>query len=170
MTKDKKFNSEDEKPKEESDLKKFFKKRSFIYLLCAVMFVVFFVPEMMQPSELDQKITEILDSDDENHAWSILKSYKGTDDKGSTLGEIIMIQIENAYPSEKILKHHDTSIEISASDAQEERGSGFYQVHFSFKTYDNAKDYFWHVNIQTDEIIPLNDGARKMMNIINNYD
>ena len=96
MTKDKKFNSEDEKPKEESDLKKFFKKRSFIYLLCAVMFVVFFVPEMMQPSELDQKITEILDSDDENHAWSILKSYKGTDDKGSPLGEIIMIQIENA--------------------------------------------------------------------------
>ena len=75
MTKDKKFNSEDEKPKEESDLKKFFKKRSFIYLLCAVMFVVFFVPEMMQPSELDQKMTEILDGDDENHAWSILKSY-----------------------------------------------------------------------------------------------
>ena len=170
MTKDPKFNSEDEKPKEESDLIKFFKKRSFIYLLCAVMFVVFFVPEMMQPSELDQKITEIFDSDDENHAWSILKSYKGTDDKGSTLGEIIMIQIENAYPSEKILKHHDTSIEISASDAQEEQGSGFYQVHFSFKTYDNTKDYFWHVNIQTDEIIPLNDGARKMMNIINNYD
>jgi len=53
MTKDKKFNSEDEKPKGESDLIKFFKKRSFIYLLCAVMFVVFFVPEMMQPSELD---------------------------------------------------------------------------------------------------------------------
>ena len=125
MTKDKKFNSEDEKPKEESDLKKFFKKRSFIYLLCAVMFVVFFVPEMMQPSELDQKMTEILDGDDENHAWSILKSYKGTDDKGSTLCEIIMIQIENAYPSEKILNHHDTSIEISASDAQEEQGSGF---------------------------------------------
>jgi len=170
MTKDPKFNSEDEKPKKESDLIKFFKKRSFIYLLCAVMFVVFFVPEMMQPSELDQKITEILDSDDENHAWNILKSYKGTDDKGSTLGEIIMIQIENAYPSEKILKHHDTSIEISALDAQEEQGSGFYQVHFSFKTYDNSKDYLWYVNIQTDEIIPLNDGARKMMNIINNYD
>ena len=134
MTKDSKFNADDKNPKEESDLKKFFKKRSFIYLLCAVMFVVFFVPEMMQPSELDQKMTEILDGDDENHAWSILKSYKGTDDKGSTLGEIIMIQIENAYPSEKILNHHDTSIEISASDAQEEQGSGFYQVHFSFKT------------------------------------
>lgn len=170
MVKESKFNNDDKNPKEESDLKKFFKKRSFIYLLCAVMFVVFFVPEMMQPSELDQKITEILDNDNENHAWNILKSYKGTDDKGSTLGEIIMIQIENAYPSEKILKHHDTSIEISASDAYEEQGSGFYQVHFSFKTYDNDKDYFWYVNIQTDEIIPINDGARKMINIVNNYD
>ena len=170
MVKDSKFNNDDKSSKEESDLKKFFKKRSFIYLLCAVVFVVFFVPEMMQPSELDQKITEILDSDDETHAWNILKSYKGTDDKGSTLGEIIIIQIENAYPSEKILKHHDTSIEISASDAHEEQGSGFYQVHFSFKTYDNDKDYFWYVNIQTDEIIPINDGARKMMNIVNNYD
>ena len=57
-----------------------------------------------------------------------------------------MVQIENAYPSEKILKHHDTSIEISASDAQEERGSGFYQVHFSFKTY---ADSYTHLTLPT---------------------
>ena len=34
---------EDNKIKKESDLKKFLKKRSFIYLMCAVFFVVFFV-------------------------------------------------------------------------------------------------------------------------------
>ena len=35
---------DDNKVKKESDLKKFLKKRSFLYLMCAVVFVVFFVP------------------------------------------------------------------------------------------------------------------------------
>ncbi len=161
---------EDKKIKKESDLKKFLKKRSFLYLMCAVAFVVIVVPDMIAPSDLDNKLVENLVSEEQNIAWNIVKSYKGVDDDGFNLFDTVITQIENAYPSEKILKHHDTSIEISASDAYEEQGSGFYHVHFSFKTYDNDKDYFWYVNIQTDEIIPINDGARKMINIVNNYD
>ena len=160
---------EDKKIKKESDLKKFLKKRSFLYLMCAVVFVVFFVPDMLAPSELEQKTTESLDNDEEKYAWNIVKSYKGTDDKGSTLGEILLIQIENAYPNEKILEHHDTVIEISATNVQGEIADYVYQIHFSFKTYDNDRNYVWHVNIQTDEIFPINDGARKMMNIVESY-
>ena len=160
---------EDKKIKKESDLKKFLKKRSFLYLMCAVVFVVFFVPDMIAPSELEQKTTENLDNDEEKYAWNIVKSYKGTDDKGSTLGEILLIQIENAYPNEKILEHRDTVIEISATNAQGEIADHVYQIHFSFKTYDNDRNYVWHVNIQTDEIFPINDGARKMMNIVESY-
>jgi len=47
---------------------------------------------------------------------------------------------------------------------------GIYQVTFSFKTYDNDRDYVWNVAIQTDEIFPINDGAKKMMNIVEFYD
>ena len=172
MVEERKDESEkDKKIEKESDLKKFLKKRSFLYLMCAVVFVVFFVPDMIAPNELEQKTTESLDNDEEKYAWNIVKSYKGTDDKGSTLGEILLIQIENAYPNEKIFEHRDTIIEISAIPGPEfEIDDGIYQVTFSFKTYDNDRDYVWNVAIQTDEIFPINDGAKKMMNIVEFYD
>ena len=93
---------DDNNPKKESDLIKFFKKRSFIYLMCAVVFVVFFVPDLIQEDELEQKLTKNLD-DQQKIAVDIMKSYQGVDAQGLRLFDAVMIQIENAYPNEKIL-------------------------------------------------------------------
>ena len=161
---------EDNKIKKESDLKKFLKKRSFIYLMCAVFFVVFFVPDMIAPSDLEKKLVENLESDEQNIAWNIVKSYRGPDDSGYNLFDTIITQIENAYPNEKILKHNDTMLEVSVLDMREQKGAAFYEVHFTFQTYNAMQKYIWNVNIETEEIIPLNDGARKMMNIVEFYD
>ena len=161
---------EDEKIKKESDLKKFLKKRSFIYLMCAVFFVVFFVPDMIAPSDLEKKLVENLESDEQNIAWSIVKSYRGSDDSGNNLFDAIITQRENAYPTEKILKHNDTMLEVSVLDMQEQKGASFYDVHFTFQTYNAVQEYIWNVNIETEEIIPLNDGAKKMMDIVEFYD
>jgi hypothetical protein len=161
---------EDNKIKKESDLIKFLKKRSFIYLMAAVFFVVFFVPDMIAPSDLEKKLVENLESDEQNIAWNIVKSYRGPDDSGYNLFETIIVQIENAYPSEKILKHNDTMLEVSVLDMREQKGAAFYEVHFTFQTYNAMQKYIWNVNIETEEIIPLNDGARKMMNIVEFYD
>ena len=46
MVEDSNLGKNDKNVKKESDLKKFLKKRSFIYLMCAVVFVVFFVPDI----------------------------------------------------------------------------------------------------------------------------
>ena len=161
---------EDNKIKKESDLIKFLKKRSFIYLMAAVFFVVFFVPDMIAPSDLEKKLVENLESDEQNIAWNIVKSYRGPDDSGYNLFETIIVQIENAYPSEKILKHNDTMLEVSVLDMREQKGAAFYEVHFTFQTYNAMQKHIWNVNIETEEIIPLNDGARKMMNIVEFYD
>ena len=161
---------EDNKIKKESDLIKFLKKRSFIYLMAAVFFVVFFVPDMIAPSDLEKKLVENLESDEQNIAWNIVKSYRGPDDSGYNLFETIIVQIENAYPSEKILKHNDTMLEVSVLDMREQKGAAFYEVHFTFQTYNAMQEYIWNVNIETEEIIPLSDGARKMMNIVEFYD
>ena len=160
----------DKKIKKESDLKKFLKKRSFIYLMCAVFFVVFFVPDMIAPSDLEKKLVENLESDEQNIAWNIVKSYRGPDDSGYNLFDTIITQIENAYPNEKILKHNDTMLEVSVLDMQEQKGAVFYEVHFTFQTYNAMQEYIWNVNIETEEIIPINDGARKMLNIVEFYD
>ena len=161
---------EDKKIKKESALKKFLKKRSFIYLMAAVFFVVFIVPDMIAPSALEKILVENLESDEQNIAWNIVKSYRGPDDSGYNLFETIIVQIENAYPNEKILKHNDTMLEVSVLDMREQKGAAFYEVHFTFQTYNAVHEYIWNVNIETEEIIPLNDGAKKMMDIVEFYD
>ena len=171
MVKERKDESKDDKkPKKESDLKKFLNKRSFIYLSAAVFFVVFIVPDMIAPSDLEKKLIENLESDRENIAWNIVKSYRGSDDSGNNLFDAIITQRENAYPTEKILKHNDTMLEVSVLDMQEQKGASFYDVHFTFQTYNAVQEYIWNVNIETEEIIPLNDGAKKMMDIVEFYD
>jgi len=158
--------NEDKKTKKESDLKKFLKKRSFLYLMCAVAFVVIVVPDMIAPSDLDKKLVENLISDEQNTAWNIVKSYKGADDDGFNLFDTMITQIENAYPNEKILKHNDTMLTVSVEEAARSAGHAFYEVHFTFQTYNAVHEYIWNVNIETEEIIPLNDGAKKMMDIV----
>ena len=170
MTRDSNSDKRNNEPKKESDLKKFGKKRSFIYLMCAVAFVVIVVPDMIAPTDLEKKLVENLDNDEQNTAWQIIKSYKGSDNEGSNLFDMIIIQIENAYPNEKILKHNDTILEISVINIEKENGSGFYEVHFTFQTYNDSKEYIWNVNIVTEEVFPVNSGARKMINIVDNYD
>ena len=161
---------EDKKIKKESDLKKFLKKRSFLYLMCAVVFVVFFVPDMIAPSDLEKKLPTEFDIREQQIAWNIIKSYKGSDDSGYNLFDTMITQIENAYPNEKIFKHNDTTLEVSVLDIQAQKGAGFYEVHFTFQTYNAIQVYIWNVSIETEEIIPVNDGARKMLNIVEFYD
>ena len=161
---------EDKKIKKESDLKKFLKKRSFLYLMCAVAFVVIVVPDMIAPSDLDNKLVENLVSEEQNIAWNIVKSYKGADDDGFNLFDTMITQIENAYPNEKILKHNDTMLTVSVEEAARSAGPAFYEVNFTFKTYNAMENYIWNVNIETEEIIPISDGARKMMNIVDFFD
>ena len=162
--------TDDKKTEKESELKKFLKKRSFIYLMCAVAFVVIVVPDMIAPSDLEKKLVENLESDEQNTAWNIVKSYKGPDDSGYNLFDTIITQIQNAYPNEKILNHNDTMLEVFVLHMQEQNDNTFYEVHFTFQTYNAVQEYVWNVNIETEEIIPLNDGARKMMNIVEFYD
>jgi hypothetical protein len=171
MVKEEKHGSdEDKKIKKESDLKKFLKKRSFLYLMCAVAFVVIVVPDMIAPSDLDKKLVENLVSEEQNIAWNIVKSYQGADDDGFNLFDTIITQIENAYPNEKILKHNDTMLTVSVEEAAISADIVFYEVNFTFKTYNAMENYIWNVNIETEEIIAINDGARKMMNIVDFYD
>ena len=96
MVEDSKSDKDDKNVKKESDLKKFLKKRSFLYLMATVVFVVFFVPDMIAPSDLEKKLPAEFDIREQQIAWNIIKSYKGSDDEGSNLFDTIITQTENA--------------------------------------------------------------------------
>jgi len=55
---------------------------------------------MIQPDNLESKTILNLADDEQKVAWEIIKSYKGTDDEGSNLFDMLILQIENAYVSE----------------------------------------------------------------------
>ncbi|KFM14184.1 hypothetical protein AAA799O18_00763, partial [Marine Group I thaumarchaeote SCGC AAA799-O18] len=71
---------------------------------------------------------------------------------------------------EKILEHKDTIFKISAVNKDVEYGVGFYEVYFTFQTYNDSKKYIWKVNILTEEISPVNSEARQMLNNVDYYD
>ena len=125
--------------------------------------------EKQEKEESKKKLPADFESDEQKIAWNIIKSYKGADDKGSNLFNTIITQIENAYSNQEILTHKDTFLEISVLDIQKQKDVGFYEVKFTFQTYDDVREYIWNVNIETEEIISINDGARKMMNIVDSY-
>jgi len=170
MARDSNSDKKNNGPEKESDLKKFLKKRSFIYLMCAVAFVVIVVPDMIAPSDLEKKLVENLENDEQNTAWQIIKSYKGANNEGFELFDLMIKLIEDAYPTEKILEHKDTILEISAVNKDVEYGVGFYEVYFTFQTYNDSKKYIWKVNILTEEISPVNSEARQMLNNVDYYD
>jgi len=176
MVKERKDEPEDNKKvKKESDLKKFLNKRSFIYLMAAVFFVVFIVPDMIAPSDLEKKLVDNLTTDEQKTAWNIVKDYKGSDNSGYNLFDTIITQIENAYPNEKILKHNDTILEIIVlnscyRDGIPECDDGLYHVQLSFETYNDDIDYVWSVDVETGEFGPGNSAAKKMMDIVDFYD
>ena len=126
--------------------------------------------EKQEKEESKKKLPADFESDEQKIAWNIIKSYKGADDKGSNLFNTIITQIENAYSNQEILTHKDTFLEISVLDIQKQKDVGFYEVKFTFQTYDDVREYIWNVNIETEEIISINDGARKIMNIVDFYD
>ena len=126
--------------------------------------------QMYDTSGLENIQTKEIDISEQKIAWNIIKSYKGADDEGSNLLDTITTQTENAYPNEKILKHNDTMLTVSVEEAARSAGNAFYEVNFTFKTYNVMEKYIWNVNIETEEIIPISDGARKMMNIVDFYD
>ena len=187
---------DDKKPKKESDLKKFLNKRSFIYLSAAVFFVVFIVPDMIAPSDLENKLTLNFPEGQGPYytAWDIVKSYKGGDisPDGYTLLETLITQLEKMYPNEQILKHNDTVLEVSASGIPDDLwlgdrstslsypktsvpGSpqniyGYYMVTFTFQTYDDHREYVWMVDMKDQFLVALNDDTQKMMDIVELYD
>ena len=173
MVKERRDKSEDDKKtKKESDLKKFLKKRSFLYLMCAVVFVVFFVPDMIAPSDLENKLVENLVDERGDKAWNIVKSYRGPDDSGYNLFEAIIVTNENKYPNEQIQKHNDTVLEVSAGPAGSPQNIyEYYMVTFIFQTYDDHREYVWMVDMKDQTILTaLNDDTQRMMDIVELYD
>ena len=106
---------------------------------------------------LTEKNLESLLADDsfegnERIVVEMVKFYKGSNDKGITILQVIEERINDKYPDQKIFDHEETWAEFTVEVNNDKK---VYEVVFVFNAENNESlQYEWHVNIETGEIDP----------------
>lgn len=158
---------EGKKKQKESKLK-FLKKRAPFYGVILTIFVIFLVAELTQ-SNLQSILTDDA-TGNEKLAIDMIKSYDGPNQKGLQIIDALSDKINDAYSDKKIFDHKDTVANIFAIDAAETLGQSIYEVHFTFDTYKENREYVWSINIDTGEIKAINSEAKRILDLVDYYD
>ena len=150
----------------------FLKKRAPIYLGIIGLFMIFAYPA------LTEKNLESLLADDsfeglEKIAVEKLKSYKGTNDTGMTILQVIEEKINDKYSDQKIFDDKDTWAEFTVEVFPV---TGFlnnenYKVVFVFNVENKqSMKYEWHVNLESGEISSTDGPSRIILQTVDHYD
>ena len=146
----------------------FLKKRAPIYLGIIGLFMIFAYPA------LTEKNLESLLADDsfegkEKIAIEMVKFYKGSNDKGMTILQVIEEKINEKYPDEKIFDDEKTWAEFTAETTNNNEIG--YNVVFLFSVDSKqSMKYEWTVNLETGEIHPKDGPSRVILQIVDHYD
>ena len=144
----------------------FLKKRAPIYLGIIGLFMIFAYPA------LTEKNLESLLADDsfegkEKIAVEMVKFYKGTNDTGMTILQVIEEKINDRYSDQKIFDDPSTWAEFSAEATNTQN----YEVVFVFSVENKqSMKYEWHVNIENENIDPRDTPSRIILQIVDSYD
>ncbi len=121
---------------------------------------------------LTEKNLESLLADDsfegnERIALEMVKFYKGSNDKGMTVLQVIEEKINDKFPDEKIFSDEDTWAEFIVEKIDEK----VYEVVFVFSVEnDQSLRYEWHANIESEKIDSRDTPSRILLQIVDHYD
>ena len=146
----------------------FLKKRAPIYLGIIGLFMIFAYPA------LTEKNLESLLADDsfegkEKIAVEMVKFYKGTNDTGMTILQVIEEKINDKYSDQKIFDDKDTWAEFTAEPTNNNE-IGFNVVFLFSVDSKQSMKYEWIVNLETGEIHPKDGPSRVILQIVDHYD
>lgn len=111
---------------------------------------------------------ELLDSSDElsniqKSAILSVQNFKGNDDSGKSIAEILADIINSKYPPE-VIKDQQTKIGWAAFSNEDHQN--LVGVSFSFDSSEDDFSFIWYVNTDSGSITPATDGARELMNLV----
>ena len=99
----------------------------------------------------------------------MVKFYKGSNDKGMTILQVIEEKINEKYPDEKIFDDEKTWAEFTAETTNNNEIG--YNVVFLFSVDSKqSMKYEWIVNLETGEIHPKDGPSRVILQIVDHYD
>ena len=156
------------KPHEPKSFAAFLKKRAPIYLGLLGLFFVFAYPAMTE-----KDLTSLLEDDsfegNEKIALEMVKFYKGSNDSGISVIDVIEEKINDKHDGQKIFDHEKTWADFTVEVVN--NNNKVYEVVFVFNAENNEPlQYEWHVNIETGEIDPRDTPSKIIIQRVDYYD
>ena len=147
------------KPQDPKSFGAFLKKRAPIYLGLIGLFFIFAYPAITEKN-LESLLEDSSFEGNEKLAIEMIKSYKGSNDSGISVLEVIEEKINDKFEGQKIFDDEKTSAEFIVEKVNKK----VYEVVFVFNAENNESiRYEWHVNIENGEIDPQDTPSKTII-------
>ena len=144
----------------------FLKKRAPIYLGIIGLFMIFAYPALTEKN-LESLLADDSFEGSEKIAVEMVKFYKGTNDTGMTILQVIEEKINDKYSDQKIFDDRDTWAEFTVEVTDTKN----YEVVFVFNVENKqSMKYEWHVNLESGEISSTDGPSRIILQTVDHYD
>ena len=146
----------------------FLKKRAPIYLGLIGLFIIFAYPALTEKN-LESLLADDSFEGNERIAVEMVKFYKGSDDSGISVIDVIEEKINDKHDGQKIFDHEKTWADFTVDAVN--NNNKVYEVVFVFNAENNEPlQYEWHVNIETGEIDPRDTPSKIIIQRVDYYD
>ena len=144
----------------------FLKKRAHIYLGIIGLFMIFAYPALTEKN-LESLLADDSFEGSKKIAVEMVKFYKGTNDTGMTILQVIEEKINDKYSDQKIFDDKDTWAKFTAEVTDTKN----YEVVFVFNVENKqSMKYEWHVNLESGEISSTDGPSRIIIQTVDHYD
>ena len=160
----------DEKTKSDNpkSFSSFLKKRAPIYLGIIGLFMIFAYPALTEKN-LESLLVDDSFEGNERLALEMVKFYKGSNDSGISVIDVIEEKINDKHDGQKIFDHEKTWADFTVKVVN--NNNKVYEVVFVFNAENNEPlQYEWHVNIETGEIDPRDTPSKIIIQRVDYYD
>jgi hypothetical protein len=163
-----KKNLDSKKPQEPKSFAAFLKKRAPIYLGLLGLFFLFAYPALTEKN-LESLLEDDLFEGNERLAVEMVKFYKGSNDSGISVLDVIEEKINDKHEGQKIFDDEETWADFTVEAVN--NNNKVYEVVFVFNAENNEPlQYEWHVNIETGEIEPRDTPSKIIIQRVDYYD
>ena len=146
----------------------FLKKRAPIYLGIIGLFMIFAYPALTEKN-LESLLADDSFEGNERLALEMVKFYKGSNDSGISVIDVIEEKINDKHEGQKIFDHEKTWADFTVEAVN--NNNKVYEVVFLFNAENNEPlQYEWHVNIETGEIDPRDTPSKIIVQRVDYYD
>ena len=141
-----KKNFDSKKPQEPKSFAAFLKKRAPIYLGLLGLFFLFAYPALTEKN-LESLLEDDSFEGNERLAVEMVKFYKGSNDSGISVLDVIEEKINDKHEGQKIFDDEETWADFTVEAVN--NNNKVYDVVFVFNAENNEPlQYEWHVNIE----------------------